>query len=36
MCDEQKNAIITRIVSGYLLQVYQQEKDVNLVICAEK
>lgn len=36
MCDEQKNAIITRIVSGYLLQVYQQEKDVNVVICAEK
>lgn len=36
MCDEQKNAIITRVVSGYLLQVYQQEKDVNVVICAEK
>lgn len=36
MCGEQKNAIITRVVSGYLLQVYQQEKDVNVVICAEK
>jgi hypothetical protein len=36
VCDEQNNATLKRVVNGYLLQVYQQEKSVNVVICAEK
>lgn len=36
VCDEQKSTIIKRVVEGYLLQVYLQEKSVNVVICAEK
>jgi hypothetical protein len=35
VCDEQKNTVIKRVVNGNLLQVYTQEKSVNVVICAE-
>lgn len=33
VCDDQKNAVLTRVVSGYLLQVYLEDKNVRLAIC---
>ncbi len=36
VCDEKKNTAFKRVVNGYLLQVYQQEKSVNVVVCVEK
>lgn len=36
VCDEQKSAILTRVVSGYLLQVYLEDKNVNVLFCAAK